>query len=453
VRSALTPSVGEPLEVDLRGSERSRRATLTSASLLAAQATAVASGLISVPLALGYLGVERYGLFLVVVSLIALLTLGDLGIANALLNTLTDAQAQGNRERAVMIVSAAALIVGAIVSIVAIVVVFVYPMVPWDLAMNVQGTPAARDAGVAVVTAIGLGAATVLLNLALQVRLAYQEGYVNGVFMAAGNVLSLIAVVAVTRTNLGFLGVVLALLGVPLLASAGNAALLLVRDRPWLRPTLSRATIGAARLLIMPGFGFFLYQAALVVAWSSQDAFIASRVSGARAAAEYGIAAKLFFLPTTAILAVVMPLWPAYRDAFARGDTAWVRRTMTKSVRRTVGFMVPFSLAILASAQTIVPLWIGAAIAPSTGLLAGAGVWAVFATTSTTLSVFLVALGRIRFLVISTVLTAIAHVVLSVTLGTAFGAAGVAWGTAIATLAFMLVPDIVYVRALLSKGL
>jgi O-antigen/teichoic acid export membrane protein len=448
MRAALSPAGTEPPELEVRGRERSRRATLTSASLLAAQATAVANGLISVPLALGYLGVERYGLFVVVVSLVALLSLGDLGIGNALLNTVTDAQAQGNRARAVLSVSAAALMVAAIVSFVALVVVFSYRTVPWDVAMNVQGTAAADDAGVAVVTAIFLAAATLLLNLAQQIRLAYQEGYVNGAFMAVGNVLSLAAVAAVTRTNLGLVGVVLALLGVPLLASAGNAALLLGRDRPWLRPAVSRAAIAAARQLITPGLGFFLYQAALVIAWSSQDALIASRVSGARAAAEYAIAAKLFFLPTTTILAFVMPLWPAYRDAFARGEAEWVRRTMARSVRRTVGFMVPVCLAIIASAPIIVPAWIGSAIAPPVGLLAGAGAWAVFATTCTALSVFLVALGRIRFLVITTLLTAFAHIVLSIVFGTAFGAAGVAWGTALATLGFMLVPDAVYVRAL-----
>src|SRR5439155_6051330 len=132
---------------------------------------------------------------------------------------------------------------------------------------------------------------------------------------------------------------------------------------------------------------------------------------GARAAAEYAIAAKLFFLPTATILAMVMPLWPAYRDAFARGDTVWVQRTLTRSLRRTVGFMVPFCVAIIAGAPIIVPAWIGSAVAPSMGLLTGAGAWAVFATICTALSVFLVALGRIRFLVITTLLTAFAHIV------------------------------------------
>ena len=422
-------------------------------SILAAYATAVASGLISVPLALGYLGVERYGLFVVVVSLSALLTLGDLGIGNALVNTVTDAQARGSRGRTVAVISAATLIVGAAISsLVAFGVVLVYPRVSWDVVLNVQATAAAGEAGPAIATAVVLTAATVVLNLAQQVRRAYQEGYVNSTFIAAGNVLSLAAVAAVTRTNLGLAGVVVALLGVPMLASAANAAVLLGRDRPWLRPSISRATLTAARELITPGLGFFLYQAALVLAWSSQDSFIASRVSGARAAAEYAIATKLFLLPTTAILAILLPLWPAYRDALARGETEWVRHTLTKSLWRTVGFMVPSSLVIIAAADIVVPAWIGSAVKPSTGLLVGAGAWAVFAAVSTALSVFLVALGRIRFLVVTTFLTAITHLVLSVTLGTAYGAAGVAWGTAIATLVFMLVPNAVYVRALMLRG-
>src|SRR5207249_4523694 len=125
VGAAPRPSGTEP-DPEVRGHERSRRATLTSASLIAAQGTAVASGLISVPLALGYLGVERYGLFVVVVSLVSLLSLADLGIGNALLNTVTDAQAQGNRSRAVMSLSGAALLVGSVVTPVGLVLGFFY---------------------------------------------------------------------------------------------------------------------------------------------------------------------------------------------------------------------------------------------------------------------------------------------------------------------------------------
>src|SRR2546421_228368 len=85
---------------------------------------------------------------ILMVSLVALLSLGDLGIGNALLNTVADAQAQNNRNHAVMVVSAAALVVGAIVAFVALILVFLYGRIPWDLAVNVRDTPAAGDAGI-----------------------------------------------------------------------------------------------------------------------------------------------------------------------------------------------------------------------------------------------------------------------------------------------------------------
>lgn len=445
-------AISQSSELDARGSERSRRAALTSISILVAHAASVASGFVSVPLALGYLGVERYGLLVVVVSVSALLSLGDLGIGNALVNAVADAQARGSRGETIAVISAATLIVGAAIStLVAIAVVFVYPRVSWDAALNVQGSAGAGEAGPAVLAAVLLAAATVVFNLAQQVRRAHQEGYWNSAFTAAGSVLSLVVVAAVTQTGFGLMGVVMAVLGVPMLAAAANAAVLLGRDRPWLRPSISTATLSAARELITPGLGFFLYQAALVFAWPTLDTLIASRVSDTRAAAEYAIAAKLFLLPTTMVLAVLMPLWPAYRDALARGETDWVRHTLTKSLWRTFGFMLPSSLLIIAAADFIVELWIGTAVEPSTSLLAGSGAWAVFAAICAALSVYLAASGRIRFLVITTLLTAAAHLALSTTLGTESGAAGVAWGTAIATLVFMLVPDAVYVRNLMRS--
>ena len=64
-----------------RAQERHRRIALTALASAAARGIGVATSLISVPLTLHYLGVERYGLWMTISSVIAMLGFADLGLA------------------------------------------------------------------------------------------------------------------------------------------------------------------------------------------------------------------------------------------------------------------------------------------------------------------------------------------------------------------------------------
>src|SRR6516225_8522455 len=74
-----------------RSMERYRRAALTAVASGAAKGMAVLTALITVPLTVGYLGMERYGLWMTISSVIAMLAFADLGLGNGLMNVLSEA--------------------------------------------------------------------------------------------------------------------------------------------------------------------------------------------------------------------------------------------------------------------------------------------------------------------------------------------------------------------------
>src|SRR5690349_17928309 len=74
-----------------RAKERLRRVLLTALVSAFAQAVNMLTMLVSIPLTLNYLGVERYGLWIVISSLITILGFADLGLGNGLLNAIADA--------------------------------------------------------------------------------------------------------------------------------------------------------------------------------------------------------------------------------------------------------------------------------------------------------------------------------------------------------------------------
>src|SRR5260221_7075822 len=96
----VRPSSGAASTMVERSRERYRRAALTTLASFGAQGIATISTLASVPLALGYLGAERYGLWVSVNSLVAIVASADLGVGNGLLNAISEAHGADDRQLA-----------------------------------------------------------------------------------------------------------------------------------------------------------------------------------------------------------------------------------------------------------------------------------------------------------------------------------------------------------------
>ena len=75
-----------------RSTERYRRVVLTATGSLVARGVTALTMLVSVPLTVGYLGAERYGMWMTISSLITFFSFVDLGIGNGLVNSIADAR-------------------------------------------------------------------------------------------------------------------------------------------------------------------------------------------------------------------------------------------------------------------------------------------------------------------------------------------------------------------------
>ena len=90
-----------------RSRERYRRAALTTITSGMARAVTVITWLVTVRLTVHYLGTERYGLWMTITSMVAMMSFADLGIGNGLLNSITEAKGGEDRESVRKYVSSA----------------------------------------------------------------------------------------------------------------------------------------------------------------------------------------------------------------------------------------------------------------------------------------------------------------------------------------------------------
>lgn len=434
-----------------RARERYRRAGLTALASGAARAISLGTLLITIPIALAYLGPQRYGVVATITALTGMLVFADFGLGNGLMNLVSSALGRDNHEAARRSISSAFFMLSGIGLLLAIPFFLLYRFVPWADFMGVHGAREAQD----VLAAVAIFLGSVLLNLPLgivhRVQLAFQEGFVNNVWSAVGSVAALVGVFLAVQLDAGLPWIVAALVGAPVLSNALNWISLFVVRSPSLRPRLAKASLGEGRQLARIGSLFFVLQLAVAFAYQS-DVVVATWVIGPEGATDYSVPFRLFMIAPTIVSMVLLPLWPAYSEAIARGDTSWVRRTLRLSVITSLVLTGSSSLLLVVVGAPIIHAWVGNNVTVTLPLLLGMGVWAILNNAFTAIAMLLNGASVIRFQVITSIAMAVVSPLASVALGARFGVAGIIWGTVLAHVACSGLPTVLYLPGFL-RGL
>jgi O-antigen/teichoic acid export membrane protein len=422
-----------------RSRERYRRVGLTFVATVAGRGAAAVAALVAVPVMLRYLGAERYGLWAAISSAGMALLFADLGIGNGLLSVLAEDTARDDRPAARTHVSSAFLALLLVSVVLAALFALVYPHVPWAALLRASSPTAVREAGPAVAAFLLCFLATMPLGIVTRVRLARQEGFANSAWSAGGSVLGVALLVLGIRAGAGLPWLVLALCAGPLLALLAQSVALFALQEPWLRPRWSAAHRGAALRILRLGFAFSVLQLAGAAA-TATDALVAGVALGPLAAAQLGVVVALFDLPLSLLAMLLTPLWPAYGEALARNDVAWMRRALGRSVLLAAAFGLVVGGGLVLLGRPLVRIWVGEAMVPSLALLAVMALRLLVLGVGQALAVFLNGARLIRLQLAFGPLMALAALALKVVWGLQLGVLGVVAGGVTAQVLLGLVP-------------
>lgn len=434
-----------------RAQERQRRVLLTGLAAGLAKGVTLLTLVISVPLTIGYLGVERYGLWMTISSVIAILGFADLGMGNGLLNCLSEAHGKDDVDLAREYVSSAAYLLAAVAAILALVFVVTYQLVPWPRVFNVTSPAAVVEAGPAMAVFVACFLVNIPLGIVQRIQMGYQEGFANSLWQAVGNIIGLVGVLAVIHYEGSLPWLVLAIAGAPVLATLMNGFVLFGFKRPTLRPRRRNVSAPAAQRIFRLGILFFILQIAVALAYSSDNIVIA-QILGPQAVSEYSVATRLFIITPMILGMFLAPLWPAYGESITRGDIQWVKNTLTRSLGLSLLVTGLPSIILVVFGAQIVKLWVGSAIiSPTPPLLLGMGIWTVMSAAGSAIAMFLNGSSRIGFQVVTASLMAAAAIGAKIVLAQQIGLPGVVWGTIIAYSILTVLPMAVYVPRLIAN--
>ncbi|MBT9151112.1 MAG: hypothetical protein DDT40_01296 [candidate division WS2 bacterium] len=403
-------------------------------------------GLISVPIGLHYFGPVRYGIWAVISSVIAYLSISNLGITTAA-QALTAKASEPFEQWAVLRRSLFLLLIsGAVVLSVVVGVAHFYP--GWVAALgkipaNLQGE--AAEAGIAI-------AVLFLLNLPLTVfsagfvgrqKVYWQQFYIS--LTAIAGLLALIFTVFLLKGNLVTLALFIG--GARIFVSIICASHFLFSNselrQKFDKPISKEFSINS---IFTSGIRFFVIGIAAMVVWNT-DNLVISHFLGAGMVTPYAVTFALFNMGFSTFTAVNGALWPMYGQSAGKNQWEWVQGTYNHVVR-----LLPILGGLLwvggiAFAKEIITLWAGPEAYGGLLVVFALGGYGYTLSLVNSHATILNALNRTKNMVVYGWLEAGANLGISLALVRPLGIGGVALGTflgALVTVFWLLPRDVVH---------
>lgn len=433
-----------------RAQDRHRRISLAAATYGLAKAVGMATPLITTPLTLHYLGDERYGLWMTIVGVIAMLIFADFGMGNGLLTSLSHAHGKEDAAAAQRYISSTFfMLVG--ISLALLTMFFcVSPLIPWGKALNLTAVDP-REAAATMAAAFAAFAIGIPATVVQRTQLAYQEGFQSNLWQCVASVATLVVVVVAVWLQAPLPVLVFCYSLVPALVGYANGWYFFHVQRPGLWPRWRHFEARTAFALIKTGMAFLGVSALMAVSISSDNIIVAQVVnmeSVKQLAIPTRLAAYLSLVPTM----LSMPVWAANGEALARGDYAWVRRITRKVLWINLAATSLGVIFFVALGPLIFKYWLGAKHVFPVGVLAGVGFFAVAMAVASPFFMVLNAMNQVWVQVKWYAWFAPVALGGKILLGHWFGVAGIAWGTGLAYVPLILLPAALGARRVLGRA-
>lgn len=341
----------------LQGSGRSGTVKRNIVASFGVKGISMAVSFALVPLTIGYVSSELYGVWLALSSILTWLHYLDIGFSQGLKNKLTEAIAQGAWERGRSLISTTYFMMVVIFLPVCILLELAIPFIDWCSLLNVS-SQYSNEIVKAMYVLVAMACLQMIINVITSVVAAFQKVALSNAFMPIGNLISLVVIYILTKTCPPSLtALAMSLAAMPVLVALVASLILFTSKFKKIAPRISSIRKEYIKDLFGLGYKFFIINIQVIVLYQSTNILI-SNVSSPNEVTTYNIAYKLLSLAMMFYTIITTPLWPAYTDAFTRGDYDWMKNMRKKMqkiwILSTVGCFLVAGLS-----PWIYQLWIG----------------------------------------------------------------------------------------------
>jgi O-antigen/teichoic acid export membrane protein len=422
---------------------KSERALSVFKGLLSAVGSKIllaATTLVTLPIAVRYLGAERYGVWVTTTTVTSWIAMLDLGVAATLTNSISTAFAANDKHLAARQTTNALAITLVVVGVLGIFSGIAWANLDWVRLLNVSAQVSPWEVKTTVEIALGLVLLAPACTLGGKILSGYQQTHLYNLVTTGGALASFAGLIVGVLLHFKMPMLFLCFSGT--VTACGVAALIWVLFffKPWLRPRLSYINLAEMRGLIRDGAPLFLIQIACIVVFGT-DNLVVSHYLGADQVTPYSVTLRLVTYAQFLPMFLFPSLWPAYAEADARGDYRWIRRTFILTMLGSLTTMLGLLTVFVLFGKTIIRLWAGSAAVPAESLLIAMSIWTLISALTGVQSCLLSAVGRARTQGIVSLASAVLNIILSIYLVQRIGSIGAVIGTIASYLLVVIIPQ------------
>ncbi len=406
-----------------KGNERTQNIKKNIVGSIIIKGASIIIQLLLVPLTLGYLNSELYGIWLTLSSIMLWLSFFDVGFTLGLKNRLAEAIALGNYDKGKSLVSTTYFMMIIIFIPLGFILESIVPYINWSSFLNVS--PDYNEQLIQVVQVIvACFCLQMIFNVIASVLAAFQKVALSSLFPVIGNFLALIIIYFLTKfTSSSLLNLALAISYLPVLVYIVSSIIFFKGTLKRVAPSFKHIDLSLIKDIFNLGFRFFIIQIQMIVLYQSTNILI-SNISSPVDVTSYNLAYKYISIALMLFNIILGPIWPAFTDAYTKKDYAWMNNVYRRMVQ-IYGILCLAILIMVVVSPFAYNLWFGDKAVVPVFMTISVALYIIIHSWDSLQIVLINGIGCVTIQTVVTVIGLVMHIPMSLFLGKYCGALGV----------------------------
>jgi O-antigen/teichoic acid export membrane protein len=361
-----------------------------------AQVGSVVISFLLVPITLGYLDNERYGIWLILISIISWVYLLDVGLGDGLRNRLAESIALNDHSKAKGYVSTTYFFMGFLSIIILIVFFPVCYFIDWNKFLNISENISKIELLYCVLILLSFFSFHFFIKLIGTLYTALQKPYINQFLTLAISVLNLICILIIKAFIEPSLIPIAFALGISQLIVYTMFTLYsFIGPLKMLRPDYKSIKKDYFKPLFSMGVKFFIIQVSGVIMFTSANIII-SKFTSPTYVVEYNLAYKYLSVSNVLFAFILLPFWSAFTDAHSQKEYLWIDKSI-KKLRKLWLLTSLITIIMIVISPFFYKFWIGDKINISFIITLLTGVYFIAMNASSIYNSLLNGIGKVNF--------------------------------------------------------
>ncbi len=379
--------------------------------------------LILIPVTIGYVSSELYGVWLALSTIIMWASLFDLGFGHGVRNRIAESLAMGDVRKARKYISTAYVyFIGVFVPL-SVIIYFLCPIINWSSLLNVSS--GYEDELVTVMRIVIIFfALTCISKLQGTVFLALQKTAISNMLDMLGLLLSLIVILILKYTTEGSLTLLAYAMCVsPFVVYSFSSVWLYGYLRRDLSPSMNFIDTSFVSDVLGLGLKFFVINSSLIVLFHTMNILIAN-VAGPESVTEYNVIYKYISIPLLISSIITAPYWSAYTDAYALKDFSWMKVSFIR-LKKISYILFASILGLLLVYPIVFKIWLGDLVTIRLSMMLVVAVYVAIMIYNQINANIINGIGKLKIHLILSLISTIGNIPTALFLGHHIGTAGV----------------------------